>query len=116
MMIKSLMRKQNVMSLDAMFEEAAALGIEITVCEMSMNLMGFKREEMIDYPHLRFAGATTLWPTQREQHAVANLKSEKHESRRFKRVICDSFGGCTVLSMSGSSFGGQESHGYHLYG
>lgn len=60
MMIKSLMRKQNVMSLDAMFEEAAALGIEITVCEMSMNLMGFKREEMIDYPHLRFAGATTF--------------------------------------------------------
>jgi peroxiredoxin family protein len=43
-----------------MFEEAAALGIEITVCEMSMNLMGFKKEEMIDYPNLRYAGATTF--------------------------------------------------------
>ena len=60
MMIKHLMKKQNVMSLDTMFQEAAALGIEITVCEMSMNLMGFKKEEMIDYPHLRYAGATTF--------------------------------------------------------
>jgi len=59
-MIKSLMKKQNVMSLDEMFKEAANLGIEITVCEMSMNLMGFKKEEMIDYPHLRYAGATTF--------------------------------------------------------
>ena len=59
-MIKSLMKKQNVMSLDAMFKEAADLGVEITVCEMSMNLMGFKKEEMIDYPHLRYAGATTF--------------------------------------------------------
>ncbi|MPM54656.1 hypothetical protein SDC9_101435 [bioreactor metagenome] len=59
-MIKKLMKKQNVMSLDAMFTEAAELGVEITVCEMSMNLMGFKKEEMIDYPHLRYAGATTF--------------------------------------------------------
>lgn len=59
-MIKRLMKKQNVMPLDAMFAEAAELGVEITVCEMSMNLMGFKKEEMIDYPHLRYAGATTF--------------------------------------------------------
>jgi peroxiredoxin family protein len=59
-MIKYLMRKQNVLSLDQMFREAGELGVEITVCEMSMNLMGFKREEMIDYPHLRYAGAATF--------------------------------------------------------
>lgn len=59
-MIKRLMKKQHVMSLDEMFREAAALGIEITVCEMSMNLMGFRKEEFIDYPNLRFAGATTF--------------------------------------------------------
>ena len=59
-MIKRLMKQQNVMSLDEMFKEAADLGIEITVCEMSMNLMGFKKEEIIDYPHLRYAGATTF--------------------------------------------------------
>lgn len=60
MMIKRLMKKQNVLSLDEMFQQAAELSIEITVCEMSMNLMGFKKEEMIDYPHLRYAGATTF--------------------------------------------------------
>jgi peroxiredoxin family protein len=60
MMINYLMRKQGVLSLEQMFREAAELGIEITVCEMSMNLMGFKKEEMIDYPNLRYAGATTF--------------------------------------------------------
>jgi peroxiredoxin family protein len=60
LMIKYLMRKQGVLSLDQMFKEAGELGIEITVCEMSMNLMGFKKEEMIDYPNLRFAGAATF--------------------------------------------------------
>jgi peroxiredoxin family protein len=59
-MIKYLMRKQGVLSLDEMFREAGELGIEITVCEMSMNLMGFKKEEMIDYPNLRYAGAVTF--------------------------------------------------------
>jgi peroxiredoxin family protein len=60
MMIKMLMKKQNVMSLGEMFKQAGELGIEITVCEMSMGLMGFKKEEIIDYPHLRFAGAATF--------------------------------------------------------
>jgi peroxiredoxin family protein len=59
-MIKYLMKKQGVLSLDQMFKEASELGIEITVCEMSMNLMGFKKEEMIDYPNLRYAGAATF--------------------------------------------------------
>ena len=59
-MIKSLMKKQGVLSLDEMFKQAGELGIEITVCEMSMNLMGFKKEEMIDYPNLRYAGAATF--------------------------------------------------------
>lgn len=60
MMIKYLMKKKNVMPLDKMFQEAGELGIEITVCEMSMDLMGFKKEEMIDYPNLRYAGAGTF--------------------------------------------------------
>lgn len=59
-MIKTLMKKQGVMSLDKMFQEAGELGIEITICEMSMNLMGFRKEEMIDYPGLRYAGAVTF--------------------------------------------------------
>lgn len=59
-MIKHLMRKKNVLSIDRMFKEAGELGIEITICEMSMDLMGFKKEEMIDYPNLRYAGASTF--------------------------------------------------------
>ncbi len=59
-MIKGLMKKQHVLSLDEMFKQAAELGIEISVCEMSMNLMGFKKEEMIDYPGLKFVGAATF--------------------------------------------------------
>lgn len=59
-MIKHLMRKKNVLSIDRMFKEAGELGIEITICEMSMDLMGFKKEEMIDYPNLKYAGASTF--------------------------------------------------------
>jgi peroxiredoxin family protein len=59
-MIKYLMKKQNVLSIDEMFKTAGELGIEIIVCEMSMGLMGFKKEEFIDYPHLSFAGAATF--------------------------------------------------------
>ena len=59
-MIKHLMKKQGVLSLEEMFKQAGELEIEITICEMSMNLMGFNKEEMFDYPHLRYAGAATF--------------------------------------------------------
>ena len=55
-MMKSLMKKKNVASLEEMLELDAELGVRIFVCEMSMDLMGFKREEMIDYPNLNFCG------------------------------------------------------------
>lgn len=55
-MMKSLMKKKNVASLEQMLEMAEELGVKIYVCEMSMGLMGFKREEMIDYNGLEFCG------------------------------------------------------------
>ena len=55
-MMKSLMKKKNVASLEQMLELAGELGVKIYVCEMSMDLMGFKREEMIDYPNISFCG------------------------------------------------------------
>ncbi len=55
-MMKSLMKKKNVASLDQMMEMAAELGVRIFICEMSMDLMGFKREEIIDYPNLTYCG------------------------------------------------------------
>ncbi len=59
-MMKSLMQKKNVASLEQMLEMAEELGVRIYVCEMSMDLMGFKREEMIEYKHLGFAGVATF--------------------------------------------------------
>ena len=55
-MLKSLMKKKNVASLDEMLKTAGQLGVEINICEMSMDLMGFKPEEMIDYPNLNYCG------------------------------------------------------------
>lgn len=55
-MMKHLMKKKNVASLEEMIALAGELGVKIYICEMSMNLMGFKRSEMIDYPDLGFAG------------------------------------------------------------
>jgi peroxiredoxin family protein len=56
MMMKKLMKKKNVQSLEQMMDLAAELGVKIYICEMSMDLMGFKREEMIDYPGRYFVG------------------------------------------------------------
>jgi len=59
-MIKGIMKKNNVPSLEEMFKTAGELGIEINVCEMSMNLMGMKKEEFIDYPHMNICGVATF--------------------------------------------------------
>jgi len=55
-MMKSLMKKKNVASLEEMLALADELGVRIVICEMSMDLMGFKREEMINYENLEFGG------------------------------------------------------------
>jgi peroxiredoxin family protein len=59
-MMKSLMKKKNVASLEEMLEMAEELGVRIYVCEMTMDLMGFKREEFIDYKGMGFAGVATF--------------------------------------------------------
>jgi peroxiredoxin family protein len=59
-MMKSLMKKKNVASLEEMIALAEELGVKIFICEMSMDLMGFKREEMIDYKDLKYAGVASF--------------------------------------------------------
>jgi peroxiredoxin family protein len=59
-MMKSLMTKKNVASLDEMIALAEELEVKIYVCEMSMDLMGFKPEEFIDYKDLGYAGVATF--------------------------------------------------------
>jgi len=59
-MMKSLMKKKNVASLEEMLALAEELGVRIYVCEMSMDLMGFSREEFVDYKNMGFAGVATF--------------------------------------------------------
>jgi len=59
-MIKGIMKKHKVASIEEMLKTAGELGIEINICEMSMNLMGFKKEEMINYPQLTVCGVGTF--------------------------------------------------------
>jgi peroxiredoxin family protein len=60
MMMKNLMKTKGVMSLEDLMKTAADFGVEIVICEMSMNLMGFKSEELIDYPNISMAGVATF--------------------------------------------------------
>lgn len=59
-MMKGLMKKKHVMSLEQLMKMAADSGVKIYVCEMSMNLMGMSLGEMIDYPGLKLAGVGTF--------------------------------------------------------
>jgi peroxiredoxin family protein len=65
-MLKDLMKKKNVASMDQLFEMAGALGVEIFICQMSMDLMGFTKEEMIDYPNLSVCGVATFLANAKE--------------------------------------------------
>jgi peroxiredoxin family protein len=48
-MMKHLMKKKNVASLDEMIALAAELEIKIYICEMSMGLMGFSKFSIINF-------------------------------------------------------------------
>jgi NADPH-dependent 2,4-dienoyl-CoA reductase/sulfur reductase-like enzyme/peroxiredoxin family protein/rhodanese-related sulfurtransferase/TusA-related sulfurtransferase len=47
-MIRFIMRKKNVASLEDLIAQAQANGIELIACNMSMDIMGIKREELIE--------------------------------------------------------------------
>jgi len=59
-MMKGIMKKNKVASVEEMLATAGELGIQIDICEMSMDLMGFKKEEMIDYPNLGYCGVASF--------------------------------------------------------
>jgi len=67
-MMKGLMKKKNIASLDEMLAIAEEMEIKIFICEMSMDLMGMKPAEMVDYEHLEYCG-------------VAKFLAEADESR-----------------------------------
>jgi len=55
-MLRREMRRKGVADLPTLVELAARLGVSINVCEMSMDLMGIQREDLIDYPGLSVCG------------------------------------------------------------
>ncbi|MDF2985499.1 MAG: NAD(FAD)-dependent dehydrogenase [Eubacterium sp.] len=47
-MIRFLMNKKGIHSLEVLIEQAKSSGIEFVACNMSMDIMGIKKEELID--------------------------------------------------------------------
>ena len=47
-MMKGIMRKKNVLSLEELINKARTAGVKLVACTMSMDLMGIKQEELID--------------------------------------------------------------------
>jgi peroxiredoxin family protein len=59
-MIRHVMKTHGAKSLEEMMAEAAELGIRVHVCTMTMDLMGIKKEELIDYPNMDYVGVGTF--------------------------------------------------------
>ena len=59
-MIKRRMRQKNVAGCTELLQMAEEAGVRIKVCDMSMDLMGIRMEELIDYPGLEPCGVATF--------------------------------------------------------
>ena len=47
-MMRGIMRKKGVESLESLRQQAIGSGVEFIACQMSMDVMGVKREELLD--------------------------------------------------------------------
>lgn len=47
-LLKKIMKDKNVASLDTLIEKARDNGINLVACTMTMDIMGIKKEELID--------------------------------------------------------------------
>lgn len=55
-----VMKGKNVAALPEMLQTLRELNVKIIVCEMSMDLMGISRDELIDYDNLSYGGVATF--------------------------------------------------------
>ena len=62
-MIRYVMKKNGVASVEEMIELAKELGVELNVCTMSMELLGIHPDELIDYPNKSFCGVAKFLET-----------------------------------------------------
>ena len=54
-MMKGMFAKHNVVSVPQLFQEAIELGVKLIACQMTMEVMGIRREDLID--GIEFGGA-----------------------------------------------------------
>jgi peroxiredoxin family protein len=62
-MIRYVMKKNGVASVEEMIELGKELGVELHVCTMSMELLGIEPGELIDYPNKTFCGVAKFLET-----------------------------------------------------
>jgi peroxiredoxin family protein len=62
-MIRYIMKKKGVASVEEMMELASELGVVVHVCTMSMDLLGMKEQEMLEYPGLSYCGVAKFLET-----------------------------------------------------
>lgn len=63
------MRKKHIDSLESLMAQAVENGVEMIACTMSMDVMGIRREELMD--HVTLGGVATY--LQRADEANVNL-------------------------------------------
>jgi len=67
-MIKSIMKKKNVSSLPELIQSARDNGVILQACQMTMDLMGIKKEELLD--DLEIVGVATFIHASDESNAT----------------------------------------------
>jgi peroxiredoxin family protein len=67
-MIRSIMQKKNVQSLEELIKAAMDSGVEIVACQMSMDLLGIKEEELLD--GVKFGGVGYMLAESDESNAT----------------------------------------------
>jgi NADPH-dependent 2,4-dienoyl-CoA reductase/sulfur reductase-like enzyme/peroxiredoxin family protein/rhodanese-related sulfurtransferase/TusA-related sulfurtransferase len=68
-MMRFLMKKKNISSLEELRDQALAGGVEFIACQMSMDMMGIAKEELLD--GVEIGGVATYM--NRAENAVVNL-------------------------------------------
>ena len=68
-MMRGIMKRKKIDSLESMINQAVENGIEMIACSMSMDVMGVKKEELMD--NVNIGGVATY--LERAEEANLNL-------------------------------------------
>ena len=88
-MMRHIMRKKGIESLESLRQQAIDNGVEFIACQMSMDVMGVKREELLD--NVTIGGVATYM--ERADNARMNLfkNSCSSSSKSKNQLICSPF-------------------------